>query len=150
MDKERKKWKKSNDRKSEALGMKHGTAAGRLRKALLFKYAKLAGADICYRCDSKIETTNEFSIDHKIDWLNHEDPPETFFDLDNVVFSHQRCNIICAGGHNKKMSPPGKAWCWKCKEHKDIECFAKDKTRWNGLNGMCKDCRKDVYHEKGT
>lgn len=50
------KW---NRRKDELLGEPHGTAAGRLRKLLLFKYVRLAGHDVCFRCSKKIESPRE-------------------------------------------------------------------------------------------
>ena len=51
---------------------------------------------MCFRCISKIETVKEFSIDHKVNWLDSENPIEVFLDVENVVFSHLRCNIKSA------------------------------------------------------
>lgn len=33
-----------------------------------------------------------FSIEHKIPWLDSEDPTGLFFNLDNISFSHKSCN----------------------------------------------------------
>lgn len=33
--------------------------------------------------------------------------------------------------------------CYKCKEDKDISCFAKDKARKDGYDNKCRQCRKE-------
>ena len=77
-------------RKSAFLGMPFGTAQNRLRKMLMFRLAQAAGMDFCYRCDNKIESADELSIDHKIAWLHVS--VDLFWDLDNIAFAHRRCN----------------------------------------------------------
>lgn len=84
---------KSVDRKSEALGMSYGKASNILRKSLMFELMTISNRNNCYRCKERIETVDEMSIDHKIDWLNSEDPVRFYFDLDNIAFSHYSCNI---------------------------------------------------------
>lgn len=92
----------SNKRKSEQLKMHHGTAANRLRKSILFDLVKRLRLDECYQCGKLIETIAELSIEHKIPWLDSDDPVKNFFDLDNIAFSHRNCNIASArrGKHN--------------------------------------------------
>lgn len=34
------------------------------------------------------------------------------------------------------------SWCNCCKQYKPLECFTKNKKRYNGLQDQCKDCRK--------
>lgn len=92
------------DRKSQQLGMSFGTAGGRLRKALLFKLMQIASMDLCFRCGSKIELERDMSIEHKEAWLDSQNPIEKFFDLDNVAFSHLRCNSSHKKHWNKKYS----------------------------------------------
>lgn len=76
------------------LGMPLGTASHKLRKNLLFHFAKKLGVDVCYRCNGKIKTVEEFSIEHKISWLNGDNPKALFFDLENNIgFSHLKCNV---------------------------------------------------------
>lgn len=70
--------------------MKHGTATNRLRKNIMFDLVKKCNLDICYRCKKKIESVNDLSIDHKVDWENVS--VELFWDLDNIAFSHLKCN----------------------------------------------------------
>ena len=41
----------------------------------------------------------------------------------------------------------GKKQCCKCKIYKPFECFGKDKSRRDGLQSQCKDCRKE-YSKK--
>lgn len=82
----------SNKKKSKQLGMAHGTACGILRKQILFAAIQQLGQDVCYRCEEKIESIDEFSIDHKTPWLDADDPHDLFFDLDNIAFSHLKCN----------------------------------------------------------
>ncbi len=83
---------KNNAKKDAQLGMAHGTAANRLRKTLLFKYVTKCSESLCFRCGHEIDNVDNFTIDHKIAWLDSENPVEVFFDLDNVAFSHTECN----------------------------------------------------------
>lgn len=39
---------------------------------------------------------NNLSIEHKIPWLNSENPQGLFFDLQNIAFSHLSCNVGAA------------------------------------------------------
>lgn len=85
-----------NRRKAEQLGMPIGTASNRLKKMILFKLLKDSGKNICFQCGEPIESADVLSIEHKISWLDSENPRELFFDLDNIGFSHLKCNIIAA------------------------------------------------------
>lgn len=73
----------SNKIKADLLGMPYGTANNKLRKALLFDCAKRLNEDRCFRCGIKIETIEEFSIEHKNAWARQDDPIDAFFDLGN-------------------------------------------------------------------
>ena len=86
----------SNKIKREALSMPFGTAQNRLRKAIMFQMIQKLGLDICFQCGKKIETIEELSIEHKISWLYSNNPKELFFDLDNIAFSHLKCNSLAA------------------------------------------------------
>lgn len=76
--------------RSLKLGMNFMTARGALQRDLLFKFAVDAG-HTCFRCGEQLEREN-FSIDHKSNWSEAEDPKKAYFDLDNIAFSHHRCN----------------------------------------------------------
>lgn len=84
---------RSNRKKNEQLGMMYGKACHQLRKMILFRLAQSADMDVCFQCKKKIETVDSFSIEHKIPWLNSENPIGLFFDWGNIAFSHYLCNI---------------------------------------------------------
>lgn len=88
--------KKSNEKKSKQLGMPLGTATAKLRKSILFQLLKESGKNICYQCGNIISSEEELSIEHKIPWLDSSDPKKLFFSLENIAFSHLRCNIGAA------------------------------------------------------
>jgi len=83
--------------KSEKLGMSYSKAASRLRKKLLFTFAKKCKMTNCYRCGKEIENEMNFSIEHKVGWQYSENPKEMFWDTNNIVFSHKSCNYAEAG-----------------------------------------------------
>lgn len=86
----------SNDLKAIKLGMPFGTANNKLRKALLFYCVQRLGEDICYRCGFKITTVDDFSIDHKVSWLNSITPVQDFFNVLGIAYSHMSCNSAAA------------------------------------------------------
>lgn len=87
---------KYNNKKSEQLGMPLGTASAKLRKSILFRLLKDSGKNVCFQCGEKIECEEELSIEHKTPWLDSSNPKELFFSLDNIAFSHLKCNIKAA------------------------------------------------------
>jgi hypothetical protein len=78
------------------LGEDPGTASHKLKKRVMFKLAVEAGRAVCLRCKKPIESADEMSIDHIVAWLNSPDPITTFYDLNNVAFSHLSCNSSAA------------------------------------------------------
>ena len=84
------------EKKTKQLGMNPGTAAHRLRKSILFSFAKKLGFNWCYQCATEIVDIDNFTIEHKKPWLDSDNPPEVFFDLDNIAFSHAGCNYRAA------------------------------------------------------
>lgn len=89
-------------KKREQLGMNDSTASHKLRKLILFSLVCQTAQDICFRCQTKIENVEEFSIEHKTPWLDSSNPVNNFFDLNNIAFSHLRCNIKDRRKTNKK------------------------------------------------
>lgn len=89
------------NKKHLQLGMNPSTASGRLLKDLLFYYIP---DKRCYHCGKEI-TRQDFSIEHKIPWLDSENPVELFFNLDNISFSHLSCNISKARKSLKSPIP---------------------------------------------
>lgn len=94
----------ANEIKTAVLGMPIGTATARLRKSLLFDFARRLGLLGCYRCSKPIESEDDFTIEHKTAWLRSDDPVENFFNLDNIAFSHPFCNMAAASRPNKKYA----------------------------------------------
>ncbi len=109
--------------KDRLLGMPHGTATHRLRKAILFDLIQRFDLDQCFQCDKQIEGVDDLSIEHKKPWQRADDPKVTFFDVENIAFSHISCNISagarqdreqanhCRNGHpytleNTRQAPP--------------------------------------------
>jgi hypothetical protein len=129
----------SSKRKTEFLGMPHGTAVGRLRKNVLFYLLKKYNENICERCKQVIETVEELSLEHKQPWENIS--VALFWDLENIAFSHLHCNRphkYVSGGLNKKIAPEGTAWCTGCKKFEPVNNFWKDVSNHSGLSQYCK------------
>jgi hypothetical protein len=109
---------KGNKNKSDFLGMPHGTARNRLVKRLLFRFISLLKLDTCFVCGKEL-TLDTFSIEHKQPWLYES--TDLFWDLDNIAFSHKKCNRqrsrrteICIRGHRKTLDSKGKSYCREC------------------------------------
>lgn len=135
----------SNKKKSDTLGMPHGTAGGRLRKNILFHLLKKLNENVCVRCKNLIETVDELSIEHIKPWEGIS--AELFWDLNNIAFSHMRCNrphrfVTENLGLLAKpiVAPSGTAWCGTHKKFISVDLFYKNKANANGLGSTCKDC----------
>jgi hypothetical protein len=130
-------------RAAETLGMPQGTASARLRKMLLFRQLKKHNENTCVRCGKEIEIVAELSVEHIKPWEGIS--ADLFWDLDNVAFSHMKCNVPHTrrgGTPQRKIGPEGMIWCRVHKEFLPEDRFYKDPSRWNGLNGRCIDCHK--------
>lgn len=132
----------SNDKKAEQLGEPIGTATARLKKSLLFSLAQQLNLTMCYHCGNEILDVDDLSIEHKIPWLDSENPAKLFYDLNNIAFSHLTCNVSAARHLDKIISPEGFQWCSRCRSHKPIDNFTKKTTRGrNGLSFYCRECQ---------
>lgn len=80
------------NKKAQQLGMNPSTASHRLVKDLLFKMVCDTEQNKCFQCGEPMERNN-FSIEHKTPWLDSENPQELFFNLENIAFSHLKCNV---------------------------------------------------------
>jgi hypothetical protein len=113
------------NKKKEQLGISHGTAANRLRKSILYDFAKRLDVCWCYQCGANIDNIDEFTIEHKIPWLDSENPVELYYSLDNIAFSHAFCNYSKARRKKSKPCPSVTAYrkgcrCSGCKEARRI------------------------------
>ena len=115
----------NNHKKNEQLGMPFGTANNRLRKIVLFELLKKHGENICFQCGNIIESVDELSLEHKVPWLNSENPQNFFFNLENIGFSHLCCNV---GARRYKES-----------EHGTYKRYSKYKCRCD----LCKKANAD-------
>ena len=96
----------SNEEKSRALGMNFGTANQRLRKLIMWTLVCKTDQNVCFRCEQRIEDIDDLSIEHKEPWQSADDPKAAFFDLENVTFSHLKCNVGAAN-RDKERCPEG-------------------------------------------
>jgi hypothetical protein len=96
--------KRKELKKKEKLGMPYGTAAHRLRKNILFHLLKSYDDNNCFKCGEKILEVKDLSVEHKIPWLNSDSPKELFFDMNNIAFSHLKCNIGSRKGTTRKKT----------------------------------------------
>jgi hypothetical protein len=134
----------SNEKKNATLGMSHGTACGRLRKNILFSLLVQLKENICFKCSKPIENVGDLSIEHKKPWEGIS--ADLFWDLENIAFSHLRCNVphtYGGGGWNRKNAPEGKSWCAGCQDFLDLTNFWSDSSKWNGLSIYCKLCKEE-------
>ena len=85
------------------LGESAPNARAKLIKVLMFDMVKKLELDTCFQCGEKIETIEEFSIEHKIPWLNAENARELFSDINNIAYSHLFCNKSAGRGPTKEV-----------------------------------------------
>lgn len=105
----------------------------------MFNLVQKLELDTCYQCKEKIETVDEFSIEHKTPWLDSSEPKELFYSLENIGFSHLSCNVRAA--RQTRISVCGTNFmynkgcrCEKCREAVKLEkrSFRKRKRERTG------------------
>ncbi len=79
-------------RQKRDLGMAPSTARDKLMRKIIFRHIEKEGT-VCYRCGEPLEL-DTFSIEHIKPWRNEEDAIDIYFDLDNVTYSHKKCNSL--------------------------------------------------------
>ncbi len=85
-----------SENRKKLLGESYGKAMAKLKKAILFELIKETNRNICFRCEEKIENIDDLSVEHKLPWRRAKNPIETFHDLNNIAFSHLKCNVAVA------------------------------------------------------
>lgn len=88
------------DKRQEQLGMNPSTASQRLVKDLLFNLVKDTP---CFHCGKPL-TRETFSIEHMTPWLDSKNPVQLFFDLGNISYSHQSCNVAAGRRPTKRYA----------------------------------------------
>lgn len=120
----------TQQRKTEQLNMNPSTASQKLIKDIIFDFIKQSKLTKCFQCGQEM-TRDNFSIEHKTPWLDSEKPVELFFSLDNISYSHHRCNVsaarrkqrtVCHGTINEYDY--GKCRCKLCKAAKIQKIYA--------------------------
>lgn len=133
------------NKKETQLGMPIGTASGRLKKTLMFSMAQRLNETRCFRCEQEILTVDEFTIDHKVDWLDSS--ADLFWDLNNIAFSHSECNIPGTRRNGsverRKVGPVGSTWCAGHQQFLPVDLFRSYATSWSGLYYYCKECESN-------
>lgn len=74
-------------KKNSQLGMSFSVATVKLLRHIVFSNSNKE----CYRCGKSLDI-NDFSLDHKVSWLDSSHPIDLFFDVTNVALSHRECN----------------------------------------------------------
>jgi hypothetical protein len=87
-------------KKQSQLGINPSTASHRLVKDILYSLVLKTDQNNCFQC-GKPMSRETFSIEHRVPWLDSENPVGLFFDLDNISFSHKTCNYEA-----KRSAPP--------------------------------------------
>lgn len=122
-------------KKQEQLGMNPSTASGRLTKDLLFSFVKIHSPN-CFRCGEPL-TRETFSIEHKVPWLDSDDPVGLFFDLDNISYSHHSCNVASARKPHAKYKSP---------EEKRKADVVAERLRWQQMTKEQQQARRRMKY----
>jgi type II secretory ATPase GspE/PulE/Tfp pilus assembly ATPase PilB-like protein len=75
------------DRRKQ-LGMPYGTATHRLKRSVMLMLLQRLSEDVCHVCGDRLDET--YTIEHKLPWEGRD--TSLFWDLDNIAFSHAKCN----------------------------------------------------------
>lgn len=123
--------------KSEQLGIPFGTACHRLRKLVLFSLLKKHNENICFKCGKIIDNVDDLSMEHKKAWLNVS--VDLFWDLDNITYSHSKCNHSTNTHNPNKKIPPNDtmSWCSDCQDFLPKNEFANSSAKWSGKQLYC-------------
>ena len=78
------------EKRPKLLGMHPASASAKLLRDILFDFVQKEGTK-CFRCSGDLYRDN-FSIEHKESWMSSPNPLESFFDLENISYSHKNCN----------------------------------------------------------
>lgn len=136
----------SNAAKTAQLGVSFSTATHQLRKSVMFDMMQRLGEDECFKCGNKIENVAELSMEHKVPWLFND--TSLFWDLDNLAWSHLRCNKTdrphspYGQTWSLKTVPGGESWCRKG-HSAPLSEFSSNVTRYRKVEHTCKMHRSE-------
>lgn len=129
---------KQEEKKKNQLGESSSSAAAKLKKILLFSMVKELNRSNCFHCSFPITKVEDFTVEHKIPWLDSKNPVELFFDLDNIAFSHFKCNSGAARKPHKKY--------FSVKEKRDAKLKSRIKS---GRKNYTQEKRHERYIRNG-
>lgn len=142
----KRKWPTSTlARRSEFLGMSHGTARAKLVKQILWSLLQETGRTDCFRCGSSL-SLEDLSIDHKEPWMGIS--ADLYWDMANIAFSHNRCNSaerrVPSGfiSASRKVGPDGTRWCSLHRGFSPLSDFGQHASTHDGMRHQCTPCRK--------
>lgn len=126
-------------KKKEQLGMNPGTASYHLFKDVFWMMLQETNRGTCCKC-GKLMTRESFSIEHLEPWLDSVDPTKIFFDLENIGFSHLKCNVESARPRSK-TAKCGSAWKYRsgCRCAVCLESRAKSKRDYYARKSKSRD-----------
>jgi hypothetical protein len=74
------------------LEMSLSKAKYKLLRKIMYTYIVYLKLNTCHRCQDTINSVDSMSIEHKVPWRHSTIAKELFFDMDNITFSHVKCN----------------------------------------------------------
>jgi HNH endonuclease len=135
----------SEEKYNLQLGTNVSASQHKLTRLILYDRLIKLGEDNCYRCGLKISSYKEFSIEHKISWINND--PNLFWDLNNIAFSHLLCNQKAPKGSTqpnvkgRRVCIDGQSLCKGCNKMLDKDLFGYCSNKFFKIKGKCKKCR---------
>jgi hypothetical protein len=130
-------------------GVSVSTARTQLINRLMFDMIVQLNKNTCFRCHNAM-TVKDFSIEHVIPWAWEENAHELFMDVNNITFSHRRCNSAHgrntkrkqeAAKHRRKFDDDLVKCGGECGLKKNRSEFHKNSREVSGVDTRCKPCR---------
>ncbi len=135
--------KNSLSQKSDYLGLPISTASYRLYRKIIFGLLKKYNEDKCFVCKESIDNIQELTVEHIKPWLNVDQA--LFWDLDNISFSHHKCNKVHRTNRKCEL---GFYWCQNCRQCLTAEKFSSTKDSAGKYKksycNLCRNSRKKL------
>lgn len=98
-------------RHRKVLGMSSSTAYYRLLRDIIWAMIE-RDRIMCHRCGQAM-TRDTYSLDHIDPWRNSPEAPRLYFDLTNVKYTHNACNLRAANLNKTIESTLNVTWVRK-------------------------------------
>lgn len=76
---------------TQKLGQGFTSARKLLLKKIVWDFIVKCDLNKCFRCGLPM-SFEDYSLEHKVAWYNSEISKDLYFDLDNISYSHAKCN----------------------------------------------------------